>query len=44
MKTKDIRELIDNEEYIKIVNVNVTSNTKGFLFKTPTLINISESL
>ena len=42
IKTSNIRELIDNEEYIRIVNVNITTKTKGFLFKTDTLIKYSE--
>ena len=33
IKTSDIRNLIDNEEYLRIVNVNITNETKGFLFK-----------
>ena len=42
IETSKIRELIENEEYIFIGNVNITSNTKGFVFKAEKLIKYSE--
>ena len=42
IKTSDIRQLIDNEEYFRIGNVNITNKTKGFLFKIDTLTKYSQ--
>ena len=42
IKTSDVRNLIDNEEYLRIANVNITNETKGFIFTADTLIQHSE--
>ena len=44
IETSKIRELIENEEYLFIGNVNITSKTKGFVFKAEKLIKYSVCL